>query len=248
MRALFLIFSLLFAVDSSYAQSVFKQEEFLLAHAFMSILVGSDFHREFFSGEYADERTQEMVKEIMHDMGFADSACIHVMYLNNQGFKLWGVENLIATSNTIFIDHEWFDQLSLEEQQFILAHEVAHIYAQDTRIASVVTATSCALLIYTLYRYCYDKESAATYFGLFGFCSLVLPAFGRYLEERADINGAKVLGTAEGGIKCCKRWLRERYIVDTEYSRLEQFYYDMVATHPSSERRLETLEALRITL
>lgn len=236
-------FFLICTFSTSMVCSGFSLADISIGQALVSLVVGSDFHRHYFSNEYADTHTQNMVQEIKEKMGFNRLTHVHVMYFNAQGFSQFGVNNLIATHNTIFIDKSWFNSLSDSEQRFLIAHELAHLYTQDVRAMSLVVGSACAVLVYKLNNYFRSHESLASCFGFLGFCCLVIPAYGRYMEQRADANGAKALGTTEGGITCFKQWITEEYACKMQ-TGLQQFYYDMFATHPTSQRRLEALEAL----
>jgi Zn-dependent protease with chaperone function len=242
----YIIFLLSISCISSITYSASFLERFSKMRARASIITGSEYHRVYFSGTYADAHTQAMVRQIMQTMGFSDSYAVHVMYLNDRGLEEFGVENLIASANTILIDQEWFASLSLDEQRFLLAHELAHIYHHDVRMMSLVAGFTIGLIAYKALKNLGDKDSVWSYAGLLAGCLVMVPTYARYQEQRADIFAAQTLCSSRGGIDCCKRWLYERHH-RTYSSRLHQFYCDVLATHPSAARRLEALEALTIS-
>ncbi len=211
-------------------------------HAVISFITGTDFHRAYFAAEYADTETQDMVREIMHLMGFDPAQVIHVLYLNEQGFSYFGVENAVAGTNTIFIDQEWFAQLSYAERQFILAHELAHIYYHHTKKMSCVVAGALSWLTYKMVRCMQNKEPLSYYLATTAAISVLLPVCSRFVERSADILSAKTLGSYEGARIFFDRIISEEIVEDSPWYK--RWHTAIMRTHPCPRERLATLEAL----
>ncbi len=240
------IFILYFFISSQVASGFSLSEGISDMRILASILAGTDYHRQVFGSEYADESTQAMVREIKQEMGFSTSTKIHVMYMNSAGEKRWGSKNLVATSNTIFIGRNWFNTLPVKQQRFLLAHELSHIQtSDDLKFAGAATAF-CAGLAYQFYNCLttFSGKALGTFAGFSGAGFLLLPAYKRYLEQRADAQSIKTTGGVEGGVAYHKKGVEESSKTK-EKSRLVQFCKDLFESHPSHERRLEVLEALQ---
>ncbi len=201
--------------------------------AMASALIGSSYHRSYLGSEPASEKIQQMAREIMDTMGIENPDDIAIMYLSDAGFDEWGVENLIATSNTIFIDGSWFNSLSGQEQRFLLAHELAHIKNKDNQMTLATITLVCAAWGYQLHKCLQNDASLASLVGLSAGCALLLPAYSRMQEQRADLDGARALQSVAGGLICTKKWLQEG-----------RGSTDIFATHPGNLQRIEALELL----
>ncbi len=241
-----IVFILYFIISSQMAFGFSLSEGIFDMRLLASILAGTDYHRQVLGNEYAHESTQLMVREIQQEMGFSPATKIHVMYMNAEGEKRWSSQNLVATSNSIFIGRTWFNSLPVKQQRFLLAHELSHIQnADDAKFAGAATAF-CAGLAYQFYNCLatFSGKALGTFAGLSGAGLLLLPAYKRYLEHRADIESIKTMDGVEGGIAYHKKGLAESPGTK-ETSSIVQFCKDMFESHPSTERRLEALEALQ---
>lgn len=240
------IFTLYFFMSSQVAIGFSLSEGFSNMRLLASVLAGTSYHRQVFGSEYAHEPTQVMVREIQQEMGLSSSTKIHVMYMNAEAESRWGAKNLVATSNTIFIGRTWFNSLPVKEQRFLLAHELSHIQNSDDAKFAGAATVFCAGLAYQFYNCVttFSGQALGTFAGLSGAGLLLLPAYKRYLEHRADVESIKTVDGVEGGIAYHKKGLAESPKTK-EKSGIIQFFNDMFESHPSTERRLEALEALQ---
>ena len=133
----------------------------------------------------------------------------------------------IGNQAFLFISEGFFEDLSPEEQRFLIGHEMVHIKEHHTQYLNLVLYTLFFMLlflwwfankykgkIFTSYRTKYHTSvSAFVSLILFGLC-LVIPklvglTYRRYIEREADCVSLAILKSYDGGIKLIERWQKE---------------------------------------
>jgi len=197
---------------------------------------------------------------IAHEMGISEPIVIRKM--SSIALQKFGYYNafvafallfdVIPYSNQpfMFVSEGFFEDLSPEEQRFLIGHELIHIRERHTMFVNLVKVLFTIILL--LPWYCavlYFRRRFAERTILMVICVylllcvvLVIPKLAtfnylRYMEKIADCESLKLLNTHEGCLKLLKRW-------ETDFKMAHHHdYYGILADHPSNyERKCYCLE------
>ncbi len=209
---------------------------------------------------------EEKVKAIASEMGVSEPIVIRKM--NHDALRLFGYCNAISyfpailgfipISNKpfLFISEGFFEDLSPEEQRFLIGHEMVHIKERHVLYLELTLYMLFFLLLifwWFLKKYFrliiqkiiatkyHSSVSAVTSCILFCIC-LVVPeligfAYRRHIEREADCKSMEILKSYDGGIKLIDRWVKEFKIP------AHNQYFGLLSDHPSCfERKMCCLE------
>ncbi len=153
-----------------------------------------------------------------------------------------------ASLGTVMITTGILTQLEEDELLSVLGHEMSHLKAHDPLVMSSLSSMEFLLRFYVFLPY-------ITYFGLLSFWIYFIVAigliyfFGKFLEGRADIDSAKVIGQpkvlAEALRKIGFKRLFPLYKREPEfkgYRRSEWLRFD---PHPPAYYRIAQLETIK---
>lgn len=188
------------------------------------------------------------IKSIAAEMDIHEPIIIRKM--NSQAMQTYGYCNAMAAfcifSNLfplplssqpfLFISDGFFEDLSSEEQRFLIGHELVHIKKQHCRfillISFMLILILMALWLVTGLRLRYGHLLLMPL--LFGGIVLVGMgnlAYRRHIEQEADHICLASLKSYDGCLKICERWKKE-YGMSTH-----EPYYGLLADHPSLTER-----------
>lgn len=211
---------------------------------------------------------EQKIKHIATQMGIADSIIIRKM--NHTALALFGYHNAFAffpclltcipigNQPFLFISEGFFEDLTEQEQKFIIGHELAHIQEGHTRYLNIsMYALFLVLLIGAYFLARRIKISIQNYFsasyhtmliyvfsGLLFFFCLLIPelielAYRRHIEKVADHTSLTVLHSYDGCIALLARWQRENGLPS------HNPYFGLIADHPSCNERKEYCQKLQ---
>ncbi len=162
--------------------------------------------------------------------------------------QIFGWRNAFAFFNHIFISEFFFQELPPDERRFLLAHELAHIKLNHSRIftgahvaAFVLQLGGCAYL-FKNYLHSWGLR-VPLLIGSEIARRLSIAAIRRRCEREADILAAHFLKETRGGVAFLKRMI-EAEQNHAEQSHLMRILEEYLASHPSLKERIEYLQAL----
>lgn len=197
---------------------------------------------------------EQKIKEIAQRLGITQT--IHIRKMNSNTLKQFGYHNafayfphffnIIPLGNQAFmyISEGFFEDLSEQEQNFLIGHELVHIKEGHTKYSLIIYFVFIILITLAVWwlrnRYSFLRYWTAT-IGLWILLVWVLNfghlAYRRHIERVADIQSLECLGTHIGLLKLIERWAREYKMP------LHNDYYGIFADHPSiAERKAYCLE------
>jgi len=209
---------------------------------------------EAFGSQQLAPQQEDLIRSIAQKMGIPVPL---MRKMNLKALRTFGYHNAFAVSPSIFLSQPFlfvsegfFEDLSLEEQEFIIGHEMIHIREEHTRWLSITMCLLLALLcmgayilrkklkrvIHNTLTTSYQKTILNVISViLFGLClaitGLIRLAYHRHIEWVADIQSMKILKSYEGGIKLLDRSEKEL--------KLPQYnpYWGILSDHPSCSER-----------
>lgn len=163
------------------------------------------------------------------------------------------VGNVLPLINTpfLFISEGFFEDLSEQEQRFLIGHELAHIKAEHMRYLGIVKLIAFFILLFLCWRFIMRPLMpylqnlidpsyhswlkagliAATLFICTSLINLTSWRYQRHAEWEADIASLTQFKSHEGGLKLMERWQRDYKIAATNP------YWGLCADHPSCVER-----------
>ncbi len=203
---------------------------------------------------------EEKITALAHTMGVTEKIMIKKMGV--AAMRIYGYHNAFACYPTllfgvitfnkphIFISEGFFEDLSPEEQCFIIGHELAHIQKHHILYLNLVVGIleTLMLIFWWLVLVKYIKTLAQRFnpanqktvrFTLMiisfviclGIPTMLELAYRRHIEKDADITCVQTLHCADGAIKAFARWGRECNLP------LHNNYYGIFSDHPSHFER-----------
>jgi len=206
----------------------------------------------------------EKIKLIAQEMGIIEPITIRKM--NHKALRTFGYCNAFAyfptlltfipVSNTpfLFVSEGFLEDLSPEEQRFIIGHEMIHIKEQHTRFLNLVIYVLLFVILMSWYflrnnfelliQYYITKNhtlifilSTSLLFGASCIPALASLAYRRHIERVADHNSLTLLKSYDGCIKLLERWEKEFKLP------AHNSYFGLTSDHPSCfERKLYCLK------
>jgi heat shock protein HtpX len=149
---------------------------------------------------------------------------------------------------TVLVTTGIMTQLEEDELLNVVGHELSHLKNHDPIVMSSLSSAEFLLRFYVFWPYLF-------FFGFYSFWLYFIVAmgliyfFGKFLEGRADLDSAKMIGQpvvmAEALRKIAFRWLfplRKREAAFRGHRRIEWLRFD---PHPPAYFRIARLEGLR---
>lgn len=201
---------------------------------------------------------EEKIRAIALEMNIADPIIIRKM--NQSALSTYGycnamayfpqLFNIIPISNKafLFISEDFLEDLSLEEQRFLIGHEMVHIQERHTKYLNLLIFLIMIVLgIFVSFVHKYLASIWHIYassFFMYIFLALSIlitqltrRTYQRHIERVADYQSLAILNSYAGGVKLTERW-------EKEYKHpLVNPYYGLFADHPAcGERKLYCLK------
>lgn len=172
-------------------------------------------------------------------------------------FHLFGAILPLVDTPYLFISEGFFEDLSEQEQRFLVGHELVHIREQHNRFVPLVaTGTLCGLLaawarysengvqhlVEKIFSASHQKTGRIITHGTVAvlcatLCELIAVRYQRHNEWVADHESMERLHAHEGGIRLMERWMKDFKMA--EYNVLGVLFAD----HPScADRRAYCIE------
>lgn len=188
---------------------------------------------------------EKKIASIALEMGITEPITIRKMstkaiqtfgYYNAFAYFSSTIWNLIPISDKpfLFISEGFFEDLSPEEQRFIIGHELIHINERHTPFLSL---SLLILLVALLIFWNFVRKYLKTFFSYGLFCLLCsIPTFTRFaykrsMERVADHKSMQILKSYDGGIKLIERWEKEFHLPP------HNPYFGLLSDHPSCSER-----------
>lgn len=234
----------------------------LYAICFLSILAFSlpalpftkpitDYLVQGYGTQPLSKKQTRLVTSIMKEMGITKP--IDMRMANWRAKATWGRNNAIAMYDQyLFISDSFFDELSKEEQRFLIGHELSHIkFGHNSKQLTVL------ILLIILAFFLYGKINKALRariqrriitlpLGLFCLWLLLVgrqitsATLSRICERQADMESVRCLNCPKGGIKFFDRLERADKITVAQ-NRIKKWLGPWIATHPSNKARIDYL-------
>ena len=194
---------------------------------------------------------EKKIYSIANKMGIEKS--FEIRKMNIAMMQRFGYSNAVATvpllkalipikSDYLYVSGGFMDDLSEDEQLFLIGHELTHIkYSHPfyLHILNMVLLLIMIFLSYLLYQILNKKLSRKFVYPIIFISLLALIFFGdiiaslyaRHIERVADCESMRILDSYDGALKLIERW-------KNEYKMAEHNNYGGVfADHPSNHER-----------
>lgn len=195
-----------------------------------------------------------MILQIAKEMGINESIVIRKMntaalqtFGYNNAFACWALlGGFLPFSNQpfMFLSEGFLEDLSPEEQRFLIGHELIHIRDRHVMFFNLVWAIAVLLLLTLAYfgqrfvRSRFALKPAIFYIlmAICVYCSLAIPnliglAYRRWMERAADLESFRLLNSHEGCLKIITRWQNDFQIPKHDA------YWGLLSDHPSCFER-----------
>lgn len=206
-----------------------------------------------FGGQRLPEVHELKIRQLAAKLGVTQ--LIHIRRMNPTALQLLGYHNAFAyhphlgnilpigNDAFVYISEGFFEDLSPEEQEFLIGHELVHIKHEHVKYVNLIYLVLFALSVigvwYLRRTYTFGK------FAAIGLAMLLLFSlrlgyyyYLRQIERDADLHSLQQLGTHAGMLQIIDRWVREYKMP------VYQDYSGLFADHPCvSERRAYCLES-----
>ncbi len=197
------------------------------------------------------------IKSIAAEMGISEPIIIRKM--NQKAMITFGYHNAFAyfpllltfiptnSAPYLFISEGFLEDLSSEEQRFLIGHEMVHIKERHTLYLNLVLHSLFLLMVALAYFLTkkiqrlgqglhYQKYIMGGISGVLVFICLSIPniiglAYRKHIEKVADCQSLKILKSYEGCTKLVTRWQKEFNLP------AHNPCYGLFSDHPSCEER-----------
>ena len=153
-------------------------------------------------------------------------------------------------SPCMLISSGFLEDLSDEEQTFLIGHELIHVRDKHPiyiRFYAILLSLLAAFLWYILqskiivhlknlnfvnkYIFAYYFTLVLSLITIFSISDIILSFYQKKIERIADCESLRILSSYQGGLKLIDRWKND-FKIPEKYP-----YFGLFATHPSSEER-----------
>ncbi len=228
------------AISAATLKDIIK--DYTLGLASMSSLVSNRYQFNTLGFADVSPETKQIIDGVLAEMALEKT--VYVKQMSTFLKERIGNQNAFATANTLFIDEEWFNSLSSQEQRALIGHEAVHIKNKDVLRGPLATFAS-SLVAVTGINICSKRISnkyacLGTQSGLFGLAFLTVKAFQRYQEKQADCQSIKQLHCHKGAIALNKRLLggAVQPEPDSYLSKFTTWVAQQLSSHPSLQERI----------
>ncbi len=201
-----------------------------------------------------DNVHQQQVRSIMKEMGITKS--IDLRKSNWKAKAVFGRNNAFALYDRyLYLSDSFFDELSKEEQRFLIGHELSHLKYNHIPIRlgfSFFLWILAMFLFWNVSRKIREKISRRSITIPLRIGSAFLLGFGmnvcnatlsRIHERQADVESARCLDCSQGGIEFFCRLEKSATILTPQYDYSTKFKR-LVASHPSNDERKQYINEL----
>jgi len=192
----------------------------------------------------ADNKT--LIHGILNQLGIKQYNQIHIKQMSPALIKVIGSANALATANAIFIDEQFFNSLSQDEQVALIGHEGIHIKNKHVlkTLAAICLAGGVMVGSYVLaskiIKSSFIRNCLASGIGLSLF--LGLKKFTRYNEELADKESANILNCHKATQQLLQRFVQtEESKEESNVDKVKNWFCEKFAHHPLPEKRIAYL-------
>lgn len=220
--------------------------------------------------EDASPEVQKFIQDIAYEMDYKKN--IKVKKFNKHMLLNKGRHNAMAISQSrhdyVYLDEDFFNNLTLEEKRFLAGHEVSHLIKDHIYDRAIIILAGGAISGYTLYKALqttktlrqsyettdghallyYESTGIKKYLpklvwgmgslGVSAATYLYLLKISRSQEYEADRLSAIKLNSTNGGISLLKFWQS----LEPNYTLNEKV--ELLLTHPLGKNRIKPLEEL----
>lgn len=209
----------------------------------------------------APEEISKRINDLALKIGFDRPVDVYKFSIN--GLRVYGYHNAIALNPTyfmfifnkptIYISTGFFEDLDIDEQDFILTHELYHLKENHLVkifilgiILDLIIFILVFLIAYFLIFRRFGRSKKGFAWALTAFLFLVMGLVGqglelwhrRFIEREADIKAISYLGTDSGLKKFLERCLKDFKVPD------ENRYYGIMSDHPGCSERKEYCDVI----
>lgn len=222
--------------------------------------------QELLGGSLLAPAQEQKIKEIALKM--VVTRIVNIRKMNATALRQFGYHNAFAyfpqllnifpigNQAFMYISEGFFEDLSEQEQTFLIGHELAHIKEQHTKYIPLTVLLMIILISWAVWglrkkiRNLVVRMLPVTYaaaaFWVLAVClwlagilvvEIGMAVYQRHIERVADMAALEKLACHEGLLKITDRWLKEFKMP------LHNDYYGIFADHPScAERKAYCLE------
>ncbi len=222
---------------------------------------------EYMGNRPVSSEIDQRIRKILEQAGIEDVENVRVRRFSALAMRENACVIEVFGVRYVYVDEDWFVKLSIEEQEFIIAHETMHLKHKhvNTRIRNAIAVLLLPIVIKEVLKVVSDKYQIASIgmdkvyrdflidmgsVGLQFICIFNLFKHARSQELEADREAAKLLNNTNGG-KAFFQALGEYYKqVESQLSQQDflkkkrAFFAKLFATHPAPEDRIKALSYL----
>jgi Zn-dependent protease with chaperone function len=203
----------------------------------------SNFEDSYGRVNLSDKYVNE-IRSVMSKMNF--DMPVNLKKMNSQALRIFGYYNAMAgypmlfkiiplNKPYIFVSESFFEDITKEEQVFLIGHELMHIFYKDpvwhAVIFNFVFISLIALFMFLIYNFNRINKIALTIIFILSWVIINLGKFAhcRYFEKRADLESMQILCSHEGCLKYLDRY--EKFI------NVKSDDNSWLSDHPSNNQR-----------
>lgn len=223
-----------------------------------------------YGSKMVDAEHEAFIRAIAQEMQITQP--FEIRFMNTAALQKFGYYNAFAyspdlwniipldTQQFLFISQGFFEDLSAQEQRFLIGHELAHIHYRHALYINLLCLLLAILTFMSIMclgkalkiptgvlsmRETFSKPMlvlviAATVIGLS--CRMMQLAYRRFVERQADVYALTHLHAHEGLMKIADRWQDTFKVPDTTS------YWGLFADHPSHSERKEYCKHHQLTI
>lgn len=172
-------------------------------------------------------------------------ALAYTQFLVNTHISYFDIIKLVPHNYTITLNYLELQEYTHSMQNFVIAHEIAHVLQMEQRATSLITikllslpysaGLGFALALASFIEATYATELFFIWFSI----ALVCNSLVRSYELQADREAATALGSVQGGIDFMHAYATQHKLLISPWTNF--FIYYLFATHPTPEQRTQSL-------
>ncbi len=174
-------------------------------------------------------------------------AIAYTQFLVDTRISALDIIKLVPHNYTITLNYLELQDYTQPMQDFIIAHEIAHVLQMEKHATELIAikllslpysaGLGFALAVSSFMGASYATELFFIWFGI----ALLCNALVRSYEMQADKQAARALSTAQGGIDFMKEYTTQHKLLLSQWTNF--FVYYLFATHPTPEQRALKLKS-----
>ena len=205
------------------------------------------FAEKKFGSKHLAQSQEDKILSIAKEMGITENIVIRKM--NTSALQTYGYYNAfayfvgvpfqifpISDQPFMFVSEGFLEDLSAEEQRFLIGHELIHIRDRHTKYLALPWYLSILLLLTMTYFIRKKYLLGRLLTGLLIYFSVAVPnltmlAYRRHIEWVADTESMKILNSYDGCMKLMSRWQKDFKMPK------DHLIHALVSDHPSCHER-----------